>query len=259
MRMSIMAAVLVLPVLAACASQQPRTTIEPAYAPAPVAPAPIPVPVAPPPVPSAIALVDIGGGVFCPPEIAQGRRNMWGSVGRHPYEGTPEEAVETYKEVPAPVRSEWLRQVNTYRGVSGVMELGDTVCGMLYTVKDKHKRWNKVESAWKDKDPRTGNPRTELSVLKFVVSYGGFDWVLVVPPRVDGGCDNWSYKAVARGAGAASFTRNPAQSAPPQPRSAPKPEKPAAAIPPAHTSNKPAGLPKCPDNLPAGVLPGRCS
>lgn len=264
MRITLLAGVLAL-LATACAGPQQghrQQGLEPAFAQIPaatsVAREPALVPSSPAPAPVSVALVDIGNGTFCPIDVAKGRTNQWGSVGRHPYTGSPAAAIATFSEVPEAVRDGWLRQVQADWGVHGVMELGDAVCSMLYTVKGKHRRWDKVQAAWRDNDPQTGQPRTQLTLLKFVVPYANFDWVLIVPPVVDGGCDNWSYSVVARGAGEASFRQASAPPVRPQARSTPQPQKPAVAIPPARAPKKLEGRPKCPDNLPAGVLPGRC-
>jgi len=204
--------------------------------------APVPVPTNPQPSAPQIGgtnMVHVGDGWYCPGGIAKQRVKQWAKVGAHPFSGSPAEAIAAFVEVPDMVRQQWLALVGANRGMTGIMGLRDRVCSMMYST-TKHKRWDNVVASWRDQYP-AGTPRTQLSILKFVVNHGGFEWILLVPPRRTGGCDNWSYVARVPGQGVIPPSR--AQSAPAVP------PKPSAVVPPKPTP-KPA-----PEMIPPTVTP----
>ncbi len=187
--------------LAACGNQPPapRTSNQSVMLTPTPPPAPVAQPTPPPeqqsaakPAPAPVAkkftgqMVAVGGGTFCPDYIAAEGIKRWATLGAMPNTDVPLTALPRLKGLPPAVVADVMRQYKNNMGSSGKIKRGDVLCSMTYSDGGKHLVWNNVEMQLKDK--------AEISVLVFRMEKDGYIYEVLLPPKSDGLCDNWTYR-----------------------------------------------------------------
>lgn len=147
-------------------------------------------------------LVEVGkSGRYCPAFVASQSTKSWKKVGSNPFKGSLEHALERFKGVPEPVKAGWLAEFKAGRQAQGRLKVGDIICSMMYSrstpEKSIHHRWDKVSPAegWTDAATGAKIAPEGLVVYTHAVEADGFRWILSIPPKALGGCENWNWYA----------------------------------------------------------------